>query len=98
MSSTKIIDMPHKVTLSLSLPSTPSVHILTTSLITESVTLTSDRIRLEGLDPAQYPAAMRTHIDFHTDNHTAIIDRDGPLTVKEVQPTDDPVPATIPPQ
>jgi pyocin large subunit-like protein len=90
--------MPHEVTLSLSLHGTDATPITTTTLIAESVTLTDETAKIEGVDPAHYPAAMRKYIDFHAYKHTAVIDTAGPLTVDTVQPTDKPIPATVPSQ
>jgi len=91
--------MPHEVTLVLdSSPDSPPSDStpLKATLITESVTLDTNITRLEGLDPAHYPREMQEYITFHAHNHTALIKPDSPLSVTHVEPTDDPVPETVP--
>lgn len=86
--------MSQEVTLSIE-QSNPSC-TLTFTIHVEKAVLTDMHVRLEGLDPSQYPEELHDHVEFYSKNLTTVIESDSNVTVESITPSTKPVPTTSP--
>lgn len=69
---------------------------ITDTVYVKKAVLTDMHIRLEGLDPSQYPDQFREEIKFFSKNLCAYIHPDDPVEVVSVEPSEKPVPTANP--
>lgn len=69
---------------------------ITHTVYVKKAVLTDMHVRLEGLDPSQYPDSLREELRFYSKNLTALIEPTDPVSVVSVSPSSTQVPTPSP--